>query len=56
MKWSFLLVGIGILNFLFPGTGPYNLFQSLLYAVGPMLICVFVVIFKTLLYAKTLKE
>ena len=56
MKWSFILVGIGVLNFLFPGTKQYNVLQGLLYSVGPVIIVVFVVIFKTVLYSKTIEE
>ena len=56
LKWSFMLVGIGILNFIFPSTEQYNVFQSLLYSAGPMLICVFVVITKTVLFSKTLEQ
>ena len=55
LKWSFVLVGIGILNFVFPRSDPYNVLQNLLYAVGPILICTAISIIKTVLYSKTLE-
>ena len=55
-KWSCLLVGIGILDFLFPNPKPYPPIECALYAVGPMLICIFVTIIKTILFSKTLVD
>ena len=52
--WSLFLVGIGILNLFYDQTDTQNIFEVLLYAAGPTLICVLVTFFKTLIYAKTL--
>jgi hypothetical protein len=55
IKWSVFLVGIGMLNFLFPTQQTYNALQNILYAAGPLCICVFVATVKTILYSKTLE-
>jgi hypothetical protein len=52
--WSFLLIVIGILYFIFPIKNPQNEMLQILLSITPILICAAAVIVKTLIFSKEL--
>lgn len=54
IRWSILLIVIGILHFIFPATSATSSPSNILLTIAPILICPAVAIVKTLLYSKQL--
>jgi len=54
VRWSILLICIGILYFIFPIGNPQHEAMNAFFAVAPILICTAVAIVKTLIFSKGL--
>jgi hypothetical protein len=54
IRWSILLIVIGILHFIFPTTSANSSPSNILLTIAPILICPAVAIVKTLLFSKQL--
>ncbi len=54
VRWSIMIVLIGILYFIFPVQTGQDAFWGTFLAVAPILVCVAVTLFKTVLYARQL--
>jgi len=52
--WSFLLIVIGLLYFIFPARNNSNEALSVVFATAPILICITVAIVKTIIFSKGL--